>query len=114
MADYEYDPKLPYVLENTLTGDMMGRATSRLIAKNFSAGLAIKIIDTTPKPRVPEDAEFITWIGSSIRGISSGIRWFAKRDGDGWQDDNDGLCTRLEELPGVTPDTVFTVLKEVS
>ncbi|MGO2600862.1 MAG: hypothetical protein ACTH7X_08745 [Brevibacterium aurantiacum] len=115
MTDYEYDPDLPYVVAWSKNGDLVARFARRCDADHAcKLAFAARVIDTTPKPRVPEDAEFITWIGSSIRGISSGIRWFAKRDGDGWQDDNDGLCTRLEELPGVTPDTVFTVLKEVS
>ncbi|MGO2600912.1 MAG: hypothetical protein ACTH7X_08995 [Brevibacterium aurantiacum] len=106
MTDYEYDPKLPYVLVNTLTGDMMGRATSRLIAKNFSAGLAIKIIDTTPKPRVPEDAKYITWVHRN------GERWYAESGKYGWVADSALYDSNPDALPGVTPDTVFTVLEE--
>lgn len=106
MTDYEYIPTLPYVLENTLTGDMMGRATSRLIAKNFSAGLAIKIIDTTPKPRVPEDAQFITWVHRN------GERWYAESGKYGWVADSALYDSNPDALPGVTPDTVFTVLDE--
>lgn len=109
MTDHEYDPKLPYVLENTLTGDTMGRATSRLIAKNFSAGLAIKIIDTTPKPRIPDDAQWITWLDSDTKRR---VAWYWGGESRKWWDMRSQCAFALEALPGVTPDTVFTVLDE--
>ena len=110
MNNYPYDPDLPYVLVNTLTGNTMGRATSRPIAENFSenfsAGLAVKIIDTTPKPRVPDDAKFITYQGRT------GLRFYARRALNGlWIDHDDDLAGEdVQSLPCVTPDTVFTVL----
>lgn len=61
--------------------------------------------DTTPKPRVPEDAKFITWTRNGFRNYAERI------DADIWASDlKNGRL--LEDLPGVTPETVFTVLDE--
>lgn len=65
-----------------------------------------EIIDTTPKPRVPEDARFITWRD----GL--GLRRYAEKQRDGsWRDDagNRGAPWKSDS---VTPNTVFTVLEE--
>lgn len=103
---YPYDPDLPYVLVNCQTGKMMGRAVRKGIAESLAAGLTVDIIDTTPAPRVPEDARFIMY-----PGVLSPL-YFAFREGVEWGDVFGEFHDTLEDLPGVTPDTVFTVLDE--
>lgn len=106
---YPYDERLPFVLVNRQTGEMMGRAVRKATAENFAAGLIVDVIDTTPKPRVPEDATWIIWDGG---GYSPRV---ARRVGHAlmpWVDVETGSQSALGSLPGVTPDTVFTVLEE--
>jgi len=102
---YPYDETLPFVLVNRQTGEMMGRTVRKSTAENFAAGLTVEVIDTTPAPRVPEDARFITW-------FAGGSRYFAELDSDGsWYCRQDSQAEALEDLPGVTPETRFTVLE---
>lgn len=104
MTDYEYDENLPYVVE-TGGGNVVARFHDLEEAGRYAVPPR-RIVDTTPKPRVPDDAEFITWLDT---GHS---RWFAERTAFGWKADNGTIADSLEDLPGVTPDTVFTVLDE--
>lgn len=103
---YAYDPDLPYVVV-TEGNELEARFRFKFEA-DFYAGshLSLRVIDTTPAPRVPEDARFIMY-----RGILS-ARYFAFREGVEWGDVFGEFHDTLEDLPGVTPDTVFTVLEE--
>lgn len=105
MSDYPYDPDLPYVVEPALHATVRARFNLRSDAEAFAEGKIVRVIDTAPKPRVPNDARFITWISEGYRCYAEGI------NNTLWMD-NDGRELRIEDLPGVTPDTVFTVLDE--
>ena len=106
MTDYEYDENLPYVVVGAVTGRLSARFRSGVDAEVYARGHAyLKLIDTTPKPRVPEDAQFITWMGDGYRLFA----WPSDLEGR-WFDDTGSVNVALEDLPGVTPDTVFTVL----
>lgn len=105
---YHYDPDLPYVVVRDGI-DLVAKFAEQDAADHFaSQRFHHKVIDTTPAPRVPEDARFITW---KVAYGSGSDRAYAERDGDQWFSD-EGDRLRLEHLPGVTPDTVFTVLEE--
>lgn len=107
MTDYEYDEKLPYVVAGAVTGMLSARFRSGVDAEHFaSQRFRYRVIDTTPKPRVPDDAKYITWL------VYGSDRWFAERTAFGWKADNGTIADSLEGLPGVDPDTVFTVLDE--
>lgn len=104
-TDHEYDPDLPYVVASP-TRLVIARFRWLGLAEEFSDGVD-RIIDTTPKPRVPEDAKFITWTTGWHRSYAEAS------DMEGRWDDSEGCHGwLLEDLPGVTPDTVFTVLDE--
>lgn len=102
MTDYKYDENLPYVVTDA-EGEVLARFRYRDVAE-YCMGESF-VIDTTPKPRVPEDAKFITWL------VNGSARWFAERSNGDWIVDG-ATYDLLEDLPGVTPDTVFTVLDE--
>lgn len=106
MTDYEYDPDLPYVV--TIAGVIQARFRSYSRAGEHAADLnhfRARVIDTTPKPRVPEDALYIAYQDPHGRLL------YARRDGGGrWIDHDHDQVGRLESLPGVTPETTFTVL----
>ena len=106
MTDYEYDPDLPYVVEPTMMGHARARFATRGDADEFAKAHVCRVIDTTPKPRVPEDAKYVTWRGES------GARWYAERRDGMWVSDNEAEVEDIDHFPSVTPDTVFTVLEE--
>ena len=102
MTDYEYDKDFPFVAVNDF-----GFAVARFAHKHHVKAYLPNCVpvDTTPKPRVPKDARIITW-------MSAGYRRYAERvNGTIWMDSK-WAERRLEDLPGVTPYTVFTVLDE--
>lgn len=105
MTDYEYDEKLPYVVS---TGDGAARFERWAHAALFSGQFLISpgVIDTTPKPRVPKDAKFITWFDQGRL-----VDRMAVRSGTDFWNFGRGR-DYLDNLPGVTPDTTFTVLDE--
>ena len=108
MNNYEYDPDLPYVLE--VSGFMLARTKQPQHARYLASAYvkSAKVIDTTPKPRVPDDAEHVVWIYAG----TPNYRMYAEKSNGLWlyEDALDG--SSLEDLPGVTADTVFTVLEE--
>ena len=106
MSGYEYDPDLPYVVAYP-DGTVACRTDTLVHAEVFRDRIAARhVIDTTPKPRVPDDAKFITYQGRT------GLRFYARRALNGlWIDHDDDLAGEdVQSLPCVTPDTVFTVL----
>ena len=103
---YEYDPDLPYVVAYP-DGTVACRTDTLVHAEVFRDRIAARhVIDTTPKPRVPEDAEWILWVtpGDRYRVAQRNVGWWATRPS--------GVSVPLEDLPDVTADTVFTVLDE--
>lgn len=102
---YPYDESLPYVVLRE--GDLVARFAEAAAAHHFAdQRWRHEVIDTTPAPRVPEDARFITYRDSE------GVRDYATRIAGEWVTAGSTAPTPLEDLPGVTPDTVFTVLEE--
>lgn len=105
MTDYEYDEKLPYVVVGAVTGRLSARFWSGVDAEVYAHGHAyLEVIDTTPKPRVPEEAQYVMWTAFGTAAVA------VRNDRAEWG--VNGAFYSLEDLPGVTPDTVFTVLDE--
>ena len=108
MTDYKHDENLPYVVERE--GRVIAKFEDRDDADEYAEeGNGCKVIDTTPKPRVPEDAKFITWFDSSDERR---VARYWGGESRKWAEIGTFIALRLEDLPGVTPDTVFTVLEE--
>lgn len=68
-ADIKYDPELPYVVLD-FGGHVIVRFADKHIAEFFAKNHVNykTVIDTTPKPKIPEDAEFIYYISWSNSG----------------------------------------------
>ena len=111
MTDFAYYKDLPYAV--VAHGVVQARFRTWRDAEGFLDSLHISgfVIDTTPKPRVPEDAKFITWRDSNA-GLHVAGYWGGQSRK--WAEVGTFIALRLEDLPGVTPDTVFTVLDERS
>lgn len=62
MTDYPYDPDLPFAVVSTNSEKVYARFRFRGSAENYVEGSTReRVIDTTPRPRIPDDAEFIYW-----------------------------------------------------
>ncbi len=61
MTEIAYDPELPYAFLNT-SDELVARFSEPWLAERFEKEIAVgKVVDTTPKPKIPEGAEFIYW-----------------------------------------------------
>lgn len=66
MSEIKYDPELPFavVIEDYPNEYViLGRCSTLQYAEDLlrKGTILRKIIDTTPKPKIPEDAEYISW-----------------------------------------------------
>ena len=63
MTELKYDPELPFVVRIRFSEELLGRFQVIEDATQFSetlwVGYDTEVIDTTPKPKIPDDAEFI-------------------------------------------------------
>ena len=73
MTDYPYDPDLPFAVVAVGSGLVHARFRFREGAESYAGTAWADVIDTTPKPRIPEDAEFIYWQTESGTGYYA--RW---------------------------------------
>lgn len=108
MTDYPYDPDLPYVV--VTEGNELEARFRHESEADFYAGshTSLRVIDTTPKPRIPEDAEHIVWRHPD----APTRRMYAEKQNGLWFYDSFLPGRSVEDLPGVTPETVFMVLEE--
>lgn len=105
MTGYEYNEDFPFVAVNDF-GFAVARFAHKQHIKAYLPNCVV--VDTTPKPRVPEDARWVTWYEPGNMFPHYARRTLNKA----WIHDEGTEFDRLEDLPGVTPDTVFTVLDE--
>lgn len=72
MTNYPYDPELPYAViqvysEDEIefpTGSINARFRDAESAREYADGFLpdyVELVDTTPAPKIPADAEFIFW-----------------------------------------------------
>lgn len=107
-ADIKYDPELPYVVLD-FGGHVIVRFADKHIAEFFAKNHVNykTVIDTTPKPKIPEDAEFI-FVEDADQSV------FARREGlvDGemlWLVPGD-FITESELIEDFIGDSEITVL----
>lgn len=61
-ADIKYDPELPFAYLDNGGVQLYARFKHRSDADVFRERCNFgTVVDTTPKPKIPEDAEFIMW-----------------------------------------------------
>ena len=112
--NYAYDPELPYAVVRTglgVTGvDRPGviarfrtRRDARDMEGNFQPGY-VELVDTTPKPKIPEDAQYVIWRDEN------GVRWYAEKSDTGSRLVDDGMVCSPEEFEEVIGDAEVTVL----
>lgn len=98
-TEYAYDPDLPFVAVGKSTKMPYARFNSRGDAERFYP-FDCDVIDTTPKPKIPEDAQHITWGKKNVAYSRINDRWY------GWTDA--GLSEGA--LLGLIGDAEVTVL----
>lgn len=106
MTDYPYDPELPYAVARIKEGEeaypvgIIARFKDKHYAQDmvneFTPGW-VELVDTTPKPKIPADAEFIFWCDGEERPYYA-RRWSNPAD-KVWETD-DGFRVREESLLG--------------
>lgn len=90
VSDLKYDPELPFAYLDTTGSEVYARFKHRSDAEVFrercNFGL---VVDTTPKPKIPEDAQHITW--------GEGRVAYSRYDGK-WVGWNHGYAISEQEL----------------
>lgn len=69
-ADIEYDPEFPFIVR-LIDGEVISKHTTTSGANSYLEYVMQgygEVIDTTPKPKIPEGAEFIAWYDPSDNG----------------------------------------------
>jgi hypothetical protein len=103
MSEIKYDPELPFAFISTANREV-ARFADREIAARFGKEVMVgRVVDTTPKPKIPEDAEFVTW-----RGDRNSILEFAEKTQGYWS--WSGLEISEIALTEVIGDAEVTVL----
>lgn len=108
MSKLKYDPELPFVVlirEDQGDDVILARCSTWDYANQLvKAGTLFReIVDTTPKPKIPEGAEFVTW-----RGDRNSILEFAEKTQGYWA--WSGLEISEIALTEVIGDAEVTVL----
>lgn len=67
-TEYAYDPDFPYVVVWGEYG--AARFESSINAASYATQSVGNVIDTTPKPKIPEGADFITWVDEAGQEIA--------------------------------------------
>lgn len=103
MSEIKYDPDFPYVLVN-VNNEEHTRWANKKFADNYLEqewGGYGRVIDTTPKPKIPEDADYLIW---EFEGETN----MAYRDGNDWYGSGEWWPT--EDLVEALKDAEVTVL----
>lgn len=93
MSEVTYDPEFPFVLQ--LGGVNYARFRNSADANESKAlpGLrSAEMIDTTPKPKIPEDAEFV------YVELKDGPYYVRKRADGSWVDQTSSRFTSTDHL----------------
>lgn len=87
MPEYAHDPELPFVLVYSTGDKPLARFRMEGDANAFASHFMSEslVIDTTPKPLIPEDAMFIYWRDSDDQP------YFARRTGDTYWETDEGV-----------------------
>lgn len=65
--ELKYDPELPFAYLDTTGSEVYARFKHRSDAEVFRERCNFgRVVDTTPKPKIPEDAQHITWGESKL------------------------------------------------
>lgn len=80
MTEYAYDPASPYVVAGRESGILFSRFRHEEDAQEYADTLGFIMIDTTPKPKIPVDAQHITWGRKNAAYSRIDDRWY------GWTD----------------------------
>lgn len=103
MTELKHDPELPFVAVGVSTREVFARFSNLEGAVSFSddGPYVVEVIDTTPKRKIPEDAQHITWGQGRVAYSRYEGQWV------GW---NHGYAISEEELLTWIGEDEVTVL----
>lgn len=110
MLDIKYDPELPYAVLSR--GEVKAHARykdeAEVFANHYLEGY---VIDTTPKPKIPEDAEFILVETEDVaKDIYQRVEDKHEDAGFYWYRVIDSMAYGHDEMPDMIGDAEVTVL----
>lgn len=106
-----HDPEMPWVFRHSSGDKALARfrreADANLFASQYAYG---SVVNTTPPPRIPEHARYITWTDSSFRTM---IACLASDDSKKtWRVTGETGTCKLSDLLNYIGDAEITVLSE--
>lgn len=90
MSEIKYDPELPYAIK--YKDQVWARFLSESDAHSYVEREGGTVVDTTPKPKIPEDAEFV------YVELKDGPYYVRKRDDGSWVDQTSSQFTSTDHL----------------
>lgn len=93
MSEFTYDPEFPWVVTN-IQGSIISRAVNEFVANQLHKAMDFygQVLDTTPKPKIPEDAEFV------YVELKDGPYYVRKRADGSWVDQTSSRFTSTDHL----------------
>lgn len=91
MTEIKYDRELPYVLLDSAER-LLARFQYKADAMILQGLVGGQIVDTTPKPKIPEDAEFV------YVELKDGPYYVRKREDGSWVDHTSSQFTSTDHL----------------
>jgi hypothetical protein len=115
MTQLTHDPEVPFVFRHS-TGDaplakFRRKVDADAFAENYGYG---HVTDTTPKPPIPDNAEFVYWVNDA--GQERYRTRFARRYGhpgnNVWQTDAGANITQEQLLINIDGSTIHVLREE--
>lgn len=110
-TEIKHDPELPYAFVGS-TGNVSARFAMRDLAIRYGREIQVgSVIDTTPKPKIPEDAEFILVdTEDTFRDIYCKLADPSEDAGYYWFRTADRMSYGADEIDDLIGDAEVTVL----
>lgn len=111
MTELKYDPEFPYAVVSTADREA-ARFADREMAFRFAEKVMVgRVVDTTPKPKIPEDAEFILVETEDVaKDIYQRVEDKHEDAGFYWYRAIDSMAYGHDEMPDMIGDAKVTVL----
>lgn len=112
MSELKYDPEFPFVVRSLATNYASARFAKYEAAERWARDDEfLEIVDTTPKPKIPDDAEFILVETEDVaKDIYQRVEDKHEDAGFYWYRAIDSMAYGHYEMPDMIGDAEVTVL----
>lgn len=110
MPDIKHDPELPFAFISTANREV-ARFADREIAARFGKEVMVgSVVDTTPKPKIPEDANYI-FVEDSDQSVFA-YRIVPPDGSNGWMTVGGGFMNDEELLEYIGDEPVIVMIEK--